>query len=326
MWYRTAGCMVMLTLSLLAAPLAVHAQSAAKMPRLGVLTAGPPYSDAVLAAFRHALHELGWVEAQNLEVVRRYTEGHDERLPALAVELIHLPVDVLMADGTPAVLAAKQATRTIPIIAGGGDLVGLGIVESLARPGSNITGVSFLDVEIAGKPLEFLREALPGITRVAVLTTRNPIEVRMLRTVEEAAPRLGLTLHVVDARSPDDLGGAFTHILQGRAEALHVFAGGLIQSSLSRITAFAAQHRLPVTGNRRYVTAAGGLMSYQPNRSEHWQRLARLTDRILKGAKPADLPVEQPTKFELTINLKTAQALGITMPPSLLLLADEVIQ
>jgi len=323
---RNIGLHITLALAILVAPLAVEAQQAAKVPRLGVLSLGPPYSDAEIAPYRHALRELGWVEGQNLEVVRRFAEGHAERLPALAAELIHLPVDVLFANGTAAALVAKQATRTIPIIMSGDDPVSLGVVESLARPGSNITGVSVLGPELAGKRLEFLREALPGVTRVALLTDGSAIEVHDIRAMEAVAPRLGLTLLPAEARGPDDLDGAFATILTGHAEVLHVFATGLARQELSRIMDFAAQHGLPVTAERHFITRAGGLMSYQHTEDDLVRRLAVLMDKILRGAKPADLPVEQAMKFELLINLKTAKALGLTIPPMLLFQADEVIQ
>jgi len=323
---KATGLLATFVLGMLVAPLAANAQSPAKVPRLGVLGTRSP-SEAEEAAFWHAMRELGWVEGQNLAVERRYAEGHYDRLPTFAAELVHLPVDVLLVNGTPETLAAKHATTTIPIImAGSGDPVGSGIIESLARPGGNITGMSFMETEIIGKRLEFLREALPSITRVAVLTSRNPIEVRMLRTMEEAAPRLGLTLHIVEARSPDDFDAAFATILTGRAEALHVMSNGPNHSERRRITDFAAQHGLPVTADRRLVTEVGGLMSYQHHLADTSQRIARYVDKILKGAKPADLPVEQPTKFELLINLKTAKALGLPIPPMLLFQADEVIQ
>jgi putative ABC transport system substrate-binding protein len=296
-------------LGMLVAPLAAKAQSPGKVPRLGVFSLGPPYSDAVIAAFRHALRELGWVEGQNLEVVRRYAEGHAERLPALAAALV-----------------AKQATRTIPIIMVGGDPVSLGVVESLARPGGNITGVSFLGPELASKRLEFLREALPGVTRVAFLTDGSAIAVHVIRAMEAVAPRLGLTLLPAEARGPDDLDGTFATILTGRAEVLHVFGSDLMRQELSRIMDFAAQHGLPVTADRHWVTRAGGLISYQHKQDDVNRSLVGLMDKILKGAKPADLPVEQPMKFELVINLKTAKALGITIPPMLLFQADEVIR
>jgi putative ABC transport system substrate-binding protein len=323
---RNIGFHLTLALAILVAPLAVEAKQAAKVPKLGVLSAAPPYSDDQLAVWRHAMRELGWVEGQNLEVVRRYAEGHVERLPALAAELIHLPVDLLYADGTPEALVAKQATHTIPIIMGGGDPVGLGIVESLARPGSNITGVSLLGPELASKHLELLREALPGVTRLALLTSGSPIEVHHMRAMEAVAPRLGLALLPTEARGPDDLDGAFATILTGRAEVLYVFSNGLIQQEIRRIMAFAAQHGLPVTGNRPWVTKAGGLMSYQHTQDDVSRRIAGLMDKVLRGAKPADLPMEQPMKFELIINLKTAKALGITISPTLLFQADEVIR
>src|SRR6266852_4211011 len=318
--------LIILALTLVVASVAAEAPPPAKVPRLGILGTRSP-SEAEAAAFWHALRELGWVEGQNLAVERRFAEGHYERLPTFAAELVHLPVDVLMAGGTPETLAAKHATTTIPIImTGSGDAVGSGIIEDLARPGGNITGMSFMETEIIGKRLALLREALPSITRVAVLTSRNPIEVRMLRTMEEAAPRLGLTLHIVEARSPDDFDAAFATILTGRAEALHVMSNGPNHSERRRITDFAAQHGLPVTADRRLVTEVGGLMSYQHHVADTSQRNARFVDKILKGAKPADLPVEQPMKFELVINLKTAKALSVRIPQSVLFRADKVIE
>jgi ABC-type uncharacterized transport system substrate-binding protein len=301
MWCSTVGVMVTLTLSILAAPLVTAAQPATKVYRIGRLSAGRPLpaSNAYEEAFRQGLHALGYVEGQNLVLEYRYAEGSAERLPDLAAELVQLQVDVLVAGGTAAIHAAQRVTRTIPIVMTASfDPVQEGFVASLARPGGNITGLSFLSAELPGKRLELLKEIVPQSTRIAVMW--NPVgpgyasRQVLLHNLPVAARALGLHLHVVEVRRADELDAAFAALPPARADALLVMDDALVLSS-----------RL------------GGRLA---------DLAATYVDKLLKGATPADLPVEQPTKFELAINLKTAKALGITLPPSLLLLADEVIQ
>jgi putative ABC transport system substrate-binding protein len=276
-------------------------------------------------AFWHGLRELGWVEGQSIAIEWRWAEGKLERLPALAADLVRLNVDVIVAGSTPASLAAKHATTTIPIVASAGDLLRLGLVASLAQPGGNLTGVTILAGEgFSGKWLEFLKEAVPTLSRVAYLVNpANVLSGALYKDAQDVAPALHLTVEAVEVRSPDELDRAFA-VMTEQADAFIVEAP--LSPYCPRIVELAAHHRLPAIYQVRSCVDAGGLMSYGPSFSAVGQRAAMYVDKILKGAKPADLPVEQPTKFELVINLKTAKALGIMMPPSLLLLADEVIQ
>jgi len=323
--------MVTLTLSLLAAPLVTDAQPAGKVSRIGWLSAGfpRPDRDPPVDAFRQGLRELGYVEGQNLVIEYRGAEGRDERLPDLAAELVRLHVDVLVAVGPIATRAAQHATRTLPIVmTGTADPVGAGFVASLARPGGNITGVSLLMAELPGKRLELLKETVPQSTRVAVLANPdNPVYEALRNNLTVAARALGLHLHVVEVHSADELDPAFAAVTREGADALMVLSDPALMDNLrGRVADLAATHRLPAMYGWRELVVAGGLMSYGPSLPDMFQRAASYVDRILKGAKPADLPVEQPTKFELVINLKTAQALGITFPPTLLIQADEVIR
>jgi putative ABC transport system substrate-binding protein len=332
MGLSTVGIIVSLALSILVAPCTSEAQQATKVHRIGWLNAGslPSGPDPRLDTFRQGLRDLGYVEGQNLLIEHRYAEGSDERLRDLAAELVRLPVEVIMAGGSAATRAAQQATRTIPIVmASSGDPVGLGFVASLARPGGNITGLSNLVAELPGKQMELLKEAVPQSARVAVLT--NPPSPTLgqaeLENLAAAAKALGVQLHVVPLRSPDELDGAFAAMTREGAEGLVVLGEPLLLDRIiGAIVDHAAQHRLPAIYRWRSHVEAGGLMSYGPNQPAIWRRYAYYVDRILQGAKPADLPVEQPTKFELVINLKTAQALGLAIPPHLLLLADDVLK
>jgi len=332
MGLSTVGIIVILALSILVAPFTSEAQQATKVHRIGWLNAGSPTSgpDPRLDTFRQGLRDLGYVECENLIIEHRYAEGSDERLRDLAAELVRLPVEVIVAGGSAATRAAQQATRTISIVmASSGDPVGLGFVASLARPGGNITGLSNLVAELPGKQLELLKEAVPQSARVAVLTNPpSPILGQAeLENLAAAATALGVHLHVVPLRSPDEVDGAFAALTQEGADALVVLGEPLLLDRIiGAIVDRAAQHRLPAIYRWRSHVEAGGLMSYGPNQPAIWRRYAYYVDRILQGANPADLPVEQPTKFELVINLKTAQALGITIPPTLLFQADEVIR
>jgi putative ABC transport system substrate-binding protein len=282
-----------------------------------------------LDAFRQQLRQLGYVEGQNLVIEYRWAADRDDQLPRLAADLVQLKVDVIVVEGhTPAIQAAKQATSTIPIVmAVSGDPVNTGLVESLARPGGNVTGLSLLTPDLAPKRLELLKEAVPTLARVAVLwNAANPVKVLDWHETQAAASALGLQLQSLAVRGPTDFDGAFAATTRDRADALVVLPDGLINSHRKQIVDFAMTSRLPGMYPYREFVAAGGLMSYAPSYVDLFRRAAVYVDRILQGAKPADLPVEQPIKFELVLNLKTAQALGITIPPMLLFQADEVIR
>jgi len=335
---RTAHRFLLLILitAILGAPFVANAQQPGKIPRIGFLATSltnPNYE-----AFRQGLHEVGYVEGQNIAIERRYSEGRAERLPDLAAELVHLKVDLIVVDTCGAPLnAASQATSTIPIVvaACNDDLVATGLISSLARPGGNITGLSELTPELGAKRLELLKEAVPRVKRVAVLW--NPTYSQRFSgsfrfwssdwvEVRAAAQALGITLQSVEIRGPDDFDTAFSAMTRERAEALIAFSDPLIVFHGRRITDLAAKNRLPAVYASREVVDAGGLMSYGASSTDMFRRAAVYVGKILKGAKPADLPMEQPTKFELVINLKTAKALGLTIPRSLLLRADEVIR
>ncbi len=320
-------------LLLLTAPLTAKAQSAGKVYRIGFLAAGWGSGTAYLRpleAFRQGLRELGWVEGQNVLIEYRFAEGRLERLPGLAEELVRLKVDVIAASPTPAALAAKDATRTIPIV--GMSLtepVGVGLVASLARPGGNVTGVAYgFDTDIFGKQLELLKEVIPKVRRVAVLSNpgNSPAQPLIMSSVEGAARSLGLQLQVLEARGPGEFDGAFAVMAKERAGALLVTGGPMFFLHRARLADLAVKNRLPSMSTQGQWVEAGGLMSYGPSFPDLYRRGATYVDKILKGARPADLPIEQPTKFELLVNLKTAKALGLTIPQSLLLRADQVIE
>ncbi len=316
--------------SLLAAPLAAEAQPVAKVPRIGYLALNPTANPHLHEAFRQGLRDLGYVEGRNVVIESRDAEGKPERLPALAAELVALKVDVLVAQPTVAALAAKQATRTLPIVFPVADPVSSGLVTSLARPGGNLTGLSILAPEMVGKGLELLKQAVPGVSRVAVLWDPGAFPERtakdMRKEVEVAARALGVRLQFIEARGPDDFDRAFSEMTRARAGALTVLGGSMLFSERKRLVDLAAKNRLPAVYPWREGVDAGGLMAYGPNVADLFRRAATYVDKILKGAKPGDLPIEQPTKFELVINLKTAKALGLTIPRSLLQRADQVIE
>jgi putative ABC transport system substrate-binding protein len=325
---RSAGLPLLVILGLLAAPLVaeVSAQPLRRIARVGILNAGTA-QDVRVDELRDGLRELGYVEGQNLVTTYRWADGHQDRLPGLAAELLGSNVEVIVAMG-PAVWAAKQQTSTVPIVvAFSGDPVATGMVSNLARPGANITGVSFMSNDLAAKRLELLKQASSRIARVAVLYNPDePPSAPELRETEAAARTIGVTLQPLEGRQPGDLDGLFAAAARQRADALLVFAHGFAALNRGRIIELAARHRLPTMyGYREYVDA-GGLMAYGANIQGMVRRAASYVDRILKGAKPGDLPIEQPTKFELVINLKTAKALGLTIPQPLLLRADEVVQ
>ncbi len=326
---RLIGLAVVLALGLTLAPLAVGAQRPEKVYRIGILeTRSTAMNAANLDAFRQGLRELGYVEGQNFVIEYRSADGRPERFPGLATELVRLKVDLIVTRGTPAVLAAKKATGSIPIVmASSADPAGYGIVSSLARPGGNVTGQSAIVVELAGKRLELLKEAIPRIARIAQLANMsNPASAASWRQIEVAARSLGLAPQLLDVRAPEDFARAFDTAIKQRADAVLVVNDTLTQTNVRRIVDLSAKHRLPSIFTSREFVDAGGLMAYGPNFTDLYRRAATYVDKIFKGAKPADLPVEQPTKFELVINLKTAKALGLTIPASLLLQADQVIQ
>jgi putative ABC transport system substrate-binding protein len=313
-------------------PAAAVAQRANEVARIGYLAPNPAAASPHLReAFLQGLHDLGYVEGRNFVINYRYAEGKVERLPALAAELVALKVDVIVAGPTPAALAAKRATRTIPIVfASGGDPVTDGLVTSLARPGGNVTGLSGLFPELVGKCLEQLKPAIPGVSRVAVIWQPGAMGERtekdMLKGAEAAARALGVRLQFVEARGPDDFDRAFSDMTRARAGALTVLTSPMLFSERRRLVALAAKTRLPTVFPWREGVDAGGLMAYGANVADVYRRVATYVDRILKGTRPADLPVEQPTKFELVINLKTAKALGLTIPASLLARADHIVE
>ena len=320
--------LVALVAACLAAPLAAGAQQqAGKLSRIGVLMSiYPPDADPP-QALRQGLRDLGYLEGQNLVIDWRYQLGGGDRLPTLAAELVRLKPDVIVADVTVAIRAAIQATSTIPIVmAISADAVGSGLVTNLGRPGGNVTGVTIMLAEMSAKRLQLLKEAVPSVSRVAVLwNPANPLHRALLKEIEAAAPSLRLQPIVVAVRSRDDFGNAFAEIASVRADALFV-SETMTPGARRQLVDFAAKNRLPTMFMNRDYVVAGGLMSYAPNFSEGFRRAAKYVDKILKGARPGDLPVEQPTKFESVINMKTAKALGLTLSPSILARADEVIQ
>ena len=320
-----------LLLGLVAAPLAVEAQQTAKVPRVGYLNPGSasdPLTQRRLNAFRQGLRELGYVEGQNIAIESRWAEGKYDRYPALAADLVRLKVDVIVAHGGTATQAVQQATRTIPIVMSLVlDPVGSGLVPSLARPGGNVTGTSFMGPDLVGKQLQLLKEVVPKVSRVALLRNpANPASAQGLRDAEAAARALGVRLQALEARDPQEIDSAFAAMTRERAGALLILPDPIFGNQRRQIAELAAKRRLPaIHGGLPEYAEAGGLMVYSPNILDLKRRAATYVDKILKGAKPADLPVEQPTKFELVINLRTAKAIGLTIPPSLLQRADQII-
>jgi putative tryptophan/tyrosine transport system substrate-binding protein len=318
--------------ALLAAPLAAYGQRAAKVARIGYLSNGLASSPQRRDAFLQGLRDLGYVEGRNVVIEYRDAEGKLEQVPARAAELVALKVDVIfVGGGTRVALGAMQATNTIPIVfTGVGDPVESGLVTNLGRPGGNVTGLSSLDPELVGKRLELLKQAVPGVDRVAVLWLPGALGERtdkdMLTAAEVAARALGVRLQFVEARGPDEFARAFSDMTSARAGALTVLPSARFQREHRRLVDLAAKNRLPTVYASREFVDAGGLMSYGANQPDLFRRAATYVDKILKGAKPADLPVEQPTKFELVINLKTTKALDLTIPQSVLAHADDLIQ
>jgi putative ABC transport system substrate-binding protein len=301
------------------------------VPRIGYLVTNLVANPHVHEAFRQGLRDLGYVEGRNVVIEYRSAEDKLERLPALAAELVALKVDVIVAGAPPAALAAKQATQTLPIVfAAVADAVTSGLVTSLARPGGNLTGLSFLGPELIGKRLEQLKQAVPGVSRVAVLWQPGALPERtekdILKEIEVAARALEVRPQFVEARGPADFDRAFSDMTKARAEALTVWSTPMFVNERRRLVDLAAKNRLLAVYPWREFVDAGGLMAYGPDLADLFRRAPTYVDRILNGAKPGDLPIEQPTKFELVINLKTAKALGLTIPPSLLQRADQVIE
>jgi ABC-type uncharacterized transport system substrate-binding protein len=312
----------------LAAPLVAQAQPAGEVHRIGFLFYGSPGPSPELDAFRQGLRELGHIEGQNIIIDYRFANGQVGRLPELAAELVRLKPEVIVTPGTPASLAAKQATSTIPIVfAGVADAVGAGLVANFARPGRNITGLTSISAELGGKRLELLKQVVPKASRVAVLY--NPADranVLVLKDLQGSAPALGLTLQPIEVREPGEFERAFVAMTRKRAQALFGATGVLTTEHRKAIVVLAAKSRVPAMWGDREFVDAGGLMSYAANFYGQVRGAATYVDKILKGARPEDLPVQQPTTFELVINLKTAKALGLTIPPSVLSRATEVIQ
>jgi putative ABC transport system substrate-binding protein len=321
---------VALTLSLLVSPYAIEAQQAGKVYRIGVLagSAQDPRAKRGYEILQQGLHELGYVEGQNVILEYRFAEENVARLPELAADLVRRNVDIIVAAGHPMVLAAKQATTTIPIVMTvPTDPVETGLVESLARPGGNITGLTNLVVEIAGKPLELFKETMPTLVRVAVFyDAANPANFLHAQAVQTAGQALGLTVQLWEVRGPDDFARVFAALRQERPDGLYVTGGPLLRAHEKRLIDFAVQSGFPSVHEGREAVAAGGLLSYAYDIAYQYRRVASYVDKILQGTKPAELPVERPMKFELIINLKTAKALGLAIPPSILFQADEVIQ
>jgi putative tryptophan/tyrosine transport system substrate-binding protein len=317
-------------MALVAAPLAAEAQQTARIPRIGFLAGNLAAGQHLAASFRQGLHELGYDEGRNIVIEYRDAKGDADRLPALATELVALKVDVILAAGTQHVLAAKQATTTIPIVfADVADPVARGFVTSLARPGANMTGLSNLNTDLVGKWLELLKQAVSGIKRVAFLWQRAYLPERaekdVLRQAALAAKALGVRLQFVEVGRPEDFDRTFAEMKRDRVDAVIVWGGALFISERRRIAELATRNQLPSSYPMSEFVDVGGLISYGPNVADNFRRAAGYVDRILKGAKPADLPVEQSSTLELVINVKTAKALGLTLPPSLLQRADRVV-
>ncbi len=309
-------------------PLAARAQ--VSLRRIGYLGSGSVSGSAqYLEAFRQGLRNLGWVEGQNIAIVYRFAEGSLERLPDLAAELVRLNVDVMLAAATPAAVAASNATKAIPVVfTNVGDPVGLGLIASLARPGGNVTGLAYsVGLEVFGKQLEILKEAVPGLGRAAILwNPANPAQALAISNIKSASQSLGLQLQLLEARAPGEFEAAFAAMGEARVTALVIVANSVFIQHRAALAQLAEKHRLPSMYGIRENVDAGGFIYYGHDAREQSRRSATYVDKILKGAKPADLPVQQPTKFELVINLRTAKALGLTVPPTLLARADEVIE
>jgi putative tryptophan/tyrosine transport system substrate-binding protein len=309
-------------------PLSAHAQQSGKLPTIGFLGASSSIESQRVAAFVQRLRELGWIDGRNLAIEYRWAEGRNERYAEAAAEFVRLKVDIIVTVATPATLAAKQATTVIPIVFGAAtDPIATGLVESLARPGGNVTGLSNQISDTGGKKLEFLREIVPSLRRLAILANSgNPAALLDMVEAQAAARKLGLEVTISEVRRAEDIAPAFDALVEAHANALYVCTDPLLNTYRIRVNTLALAARLPTIHGLREYVEAGGLMSYGPNLPDLLRRAADFVDKILRGAKPADIPVEQPTKFDLVINLTTAKALGLTVPQSLLASADDVIE
>lgn len=326
---RQGGVIVILCLGMLPVSAVTHAQATSKVHRIGFLGNSTAALEANLVGpFREGLRDFGYVEGQNTVIEYRWAEGNYQRFPALIAELIALKVDLIVTAGTPATLAVKKATTSVPLVMiAVGDPVGTGIVASLARPGGNITGLTSIAQELEGKRLELLREVVPNVSHVAVLwNAASPVQVIQEKATQAAAQVLGMKMLSLGVRSREEIEDAFTAILRERPEGLLVLADRLFLHHRQRIMDFAAEHRLPGVHAYRELVEVGGLMSFGPSYADMHRRAAIYVDRILKGAKPGDLPVERPASFELVVNLKSARALGLTIPHPVIMRATEVIQ
>lgn len=309
--------------------LAAGAQPAARMPRIGYLgNSSPSLESNLFAAFRQGLRDLGYIDGQNIVIESRWAEGDNDRFSALLADLIRLKVDVIVAAGTPGILAAKQATKTIPIVmAVSGDAVGTSLVDSLARPGGNVTGLTTIVPDLEGKRLELLKAMIPRLSRVAVLwNPANPVDPVIFKQTQVAARAFGLTVQSLEVRRVQELESVFAALPRERPDALVLLADRFLLTHRKRIVELIAKYRLPAMCAYEDFVSEGALMSYGPSYTDSFRRSAGFVDKILKGAKPRELPVEQPTKLELVINRKTAKALGLTIPPELLVLAEKVIE
>jgi putative ABC transport system substrate-binding protein len=327
---RTAARLIVaLALVMLTAPLVAEAQQPGTVPRIGVLLTGSPSAGApYVDAFTRGLRELGHVEGQSVAIESRWVEERSDRFIDVAADLVRTKVDLIVVWGTTAATAAKRATSTVPIVfVAAGDPVGTGLLASLARPGGNITGITNISADMIGKLLELLKEVVPGVTRVAALRNpSNPVSAPQLAWTQSAARALGVQLQVIEVQDPKEFESGFAAMTRERADALIVLADPMFLSERNRIAYLAEKNRMPAVFNVRQYVEAGGLMAYGPSLVELFHRAATYVDKILKGAKPADLPVELPTKFELVVNLKTAKTLGLTIPQSILLQAVEVME
>src|SRR5262245_11191518 len=317
---------LLVAVAVLVAPLTGEAQQTPSLPRIGFLaTSSPsdPRAARYVGAFRQGLRELGYVEGQNIAIEIRWAEGNYDRLPGLADELVRLKVHVLVAGTQAAIQAAKDATDTIPIVMLSSDPVTAGFVASLARPGGNITGLSMMSAEVLGKQLELLKEVVPRVSRVALLgNPANPGNAQWVQQAQHAAQALGMRLQPLEARDPTEIDRAFTEMTREQAGAVILLNDTMLSDNRARIAEHTTRRRLPTVSGLIEQAEAGSLLAYEPNRSERWRRVATYVDKILKGAKAADLPVEQPTTLELVINLKTAKALGLTIPQAVLLRSE----
>ncbi len=324
----TLSALSVLCALLLALSLPAEAQQTAKVHRIGFVLGGSPGADSRVEAFRQGLRDLGYVEGKNIVIEWRFAEGKEDQVAKLAAELVHLNVEIIVTDGTNVTRAAKNTTKTIPIVmASDADPIGNGFIASLARPGGNITGLTNLLTGLSGKRLELLKEAIPGISRMGVIwNPENPSSVSGFKETQEAARALAIQLQSLEVRGPDEFEGAFQAATKRQARALSVVSDSLMFNNRKRLLDIAVKHRLPTMHTQSLWVEAGALMSYGTNFPDLYRRAATYVDKILKGTKPADIPVEQPMRFEFVVNLKTAKQIGLTVPPNVLVRANKVIR